>query len=98
MGTNDLTKGINTIQNVRKCVEAIRELENSENIQIGFSSIMHRSNNFSREISELNIKLKKYCLGRRYIYIGNDNVNESCLNNSKFTLTRKALICFLKIF
>ena len=41
--TNDLTKGINTMKNVRKCVEAIRELDNSENIQIGFSSIMHRS-------------------------------------------------------
>ena len=43
VGTNDLTKGINTMKNVRKCVEAIRELDNSENIQIGFSSIMHRS-------------------------------------------------------
>ena len=43
VGTNDLTKGINTMKNVRKCVEAIRELDNSENIQIGFSSIVHRS-------------------------------------------------------
>ena len=43
VGTNDLTKGINTMKNVRKCVEAIRELDNSENIQISFSSMMHRS-------------------------------------------------------
>ena len=42
VGANDLKKGINTMKNVRKCVEAIRELDNSENIQIGFSSIMHR--------------------------------------------------------
>ena len=41
--TNDLTKGINTMKNVWKCVKAIRELHNSENIQIGFSSIIHRS-------------------------------------------------------
>ena len=40
VGTNDLAKGINTMKNVRKCVEAIGELDNSENIQIGFSSIM----------------------------------------------------------
>ena len=61
VGTNDLTKGINTMKNVRKCVEAIRELDNSENIQIGFFSIMHRSDkDFSKEISELNLKLMKY--------------------------------------
>ena len=41
--TNDLTKSINTMKSVRKCVETIHELHNSENIQIGFSSIMHRS-------------------------------------------------------
>ena len=90
VGTNDLTKGINTMKNVRKCVEAIRELDNSENIQIGFSSIMHRSDkDFSKEISELNVKLKKYCLGRGFIYIDNNNVNESCLNKSKLHLNKK---------
>ena len=70
VGTNDLIKGINTMKNIRKCVEAIRELDNSENIQIHFSSIMNRSDkDFSNEISVLNIKLKKYCLGRGFIYV-----------------------------
>ena len=32
--TNDLTKGINTMKNVRKCVEAIRELDRSDQIKI----------------------------------------------------------------
>ena len=78
-------------------MEAIRELYNSENIQIGFSSIMHRSDkDFSKEISELNVKLKKYCLGRGFIYIDNDNVNESCLNNSKLHLNKKGTNLFSK--
>ena len=48
--TNDLTNC-----NIRKCVQAIHELDNSENIQISFSSIMHKSDkDFSKEISELN--------------------------------------------
>ena len=52
VGTNDLTKGINTMKNVRKCVKPIRELDNSENIHIGFSSIMHRfDKDFPKEIS-----------------------------------------------
>ena len=36
VGTNDFAKGINTMKNIRKCLEAIRELDNSENIQISF--------------------------------------------------------------
>ena len=49
-------------------MEAIRELDNSENIEIGFSTIMHRCDKiFSKEISELNVKLKKYCLGRGFM-------------------------------
>ena len=59
VGTNYLIKGINTMKNIRKCVEAICELDHSENVQIGFSSIMHRSDkDFSKEISEHNVKLK----------------------------------------
>ena len=97
VGTYDLTRGINTMENVRKYVEAIRELDNSENIQLGFSSIMHRSDkDFSNEISELNVKLKKYCLGRGFIYIDNDNINESCLNNSKLYLNKKDTSLFSK--
>ena len=97
VGTNDFTKGINTMKNVRKCLKAICELDNSENTQTGFSSIMHRSDkDFSKEISELNVKLKKYCLGRGFIYIDNDNVNESCVNNSKLHLNKKVTDLFSK--
>ena len=30
--TNNITKGTYTMKNIRKCVEAIHELDNSENI------------------------------------------------------------------
>ena len=63
-----MTKGINTTKNIRNCVEAILELDNSEKNQIGFSSIMYKiyrsDKSFSKEIRELNVQLKKYCLGR----------------------------------
>ena len=90
VGTNNLTKGINTMKNIGNRGEAIRELDDSENIQISFSSIIHISDrDFSREISELNVKLKKYCLGRGFIYADNDNINESCLINSKLHLNKE---------
>ena len=49
------------MKNITKYVEALRELDNSENIQVCFSNIPHRSDkDFSKEISELNVKMKKY--------------------------------------
>ena len=93
MRKDDFTKGTKTIKNIGKRVEVIRELDNCENIrntQISFSSIMHRSDkHFSKEISELNVKVKKYCLSRGFIYVDNDNINESCLNNSKLHLNQR---------
>ena len=67
VGTNHLIKGINTIKSIRWCVEVICELDNSKNIQIGFFSTMHTYNkDFPKEISELNVMLKKNCLGRGF--------------------------------
>ena len=97
---NDLTKGTNTMKNITKYVEALRELDNSENIQVCFSNITHRSDkDFSKEISELNVKMKKYWLCRGISYVDEDNINESIADSlADFILTRKTLICFLKIF
>ena len=90
VGTNELTKGVNTMKKVRKCVEAVRELHNTENIQIGFSSIIQRTDkDFSNEIKETNIKLKNYCLSKGFIFVDNGNINDSCLNNSKLHLSKK---------
>ena len=51
-------------------MEVIRELDNTENIQIGFPSIIQRTNeDFSNEIKETNIKLKNYCLGKGLIFL-----------------------------
>ena len=42
VGTNDLTKGVNTMSKVRKIVRVIQEVDSTENIQLGFSSIVQR--------------------------------------------------------
>ena len=78
------------MKKVRECVEVIQELDNTEKIQIGFSSIIQRTDKvFSNEIRETNIKLNNYCLGKGFIFVDNDNINESCLNNSKLILNKE---------
>ena len=59
VGTNDLARGVNTMRKVMKCVEVIQKLDNTENIQILFCSVIQRTDkDFSNEIKETNIKLK----------------------------------------
>ena len=72
-----MTKGVNTMKKVRKCVEVIQELDNTENIQIGFSSIIQRTDkDFSNEIKEISIKLKNYCYVKGFIFVDNDNLHK----------------------
>ena len=90
VGTNDLTKGVNTMSKVRKIVSAIQEVDSTRNIQLGFSSIVQRADNdYSKEIKDINTRLTSYCLGKGLIFVDNSNIDESCLNNSKLHLSQK---------
>ena len=89
-GTNDLTNGVNTMKKVRKLVKVVCELGESEKIKIGFSSVIYRKDkDFEDERNEVNVKLKKYCEGKGFVFIENDNIIESGLNNSKLHLNKK---------
>ena len=90
VGTNDLTKGVNTMSKVRKIVSAIQEVDSTGNIQLGFSSIAQMADkDYSKEINNIYPRLKSYCLGKGLIFVDNSNIDESCLNNSKFHLSKK---------
>ena len=43
---------------------------------------------------KINTKLKKYCEGKRFIFVKNNNINESGLNNSKLHLNKKGTMIF----
>ena len=82
VGTNDFTKGVKTMSKVRKIAIAIREVDSTRNIQLGFFSIAQRADkDYSKEINDINSRLKSYCLGKGLIFVDNSNINESCLNN-----------------
>ena len=90
VGTNDLTKGVNTMSKVRKIVSAIQEVDSTRNIRLGFSSIVQRADkDYSKEIEDINTSLKSYCLGKGLIFVDNSNIDESCINDSKFHLSKK---------
>ena len=45
--------------------------------------------NLEKEIIDLTLKLKWYCEGNQFPFIGNDNIDKSCLDNSKLHLNQK---------
>ena len=74
----------------RKLVKCVRDLDKGNKVNIGFSSVISRSyRNLGQEIRDLNLKLKRYCEGNNFLFVGNANVEESCLNNSKVHLNHK---------
>ena len=88
--TNYLTNGVNTMKEVRQLVKCVKELDKEEEVKIGFSSVINRSDrNLEKEIVDLNLKLKRYCEGNQFLFIDNDNIDKSCLKNSKLHLNQK---------
>ena len=84
VGTNDSTQGVNTMSKV------IQEIDSPRNTQLYFSSIVQGADkNYSREIKDINTRMKSYCLGKGLIFVDKSNIHESCLNNGKLHLSKK---------
>ena len=98
-GTNDLTNGVNTMKKVKKLTKIIRELDKDEEIKLAFSSIIHRTDkDLTDEITEVNGKLERYCESKGFMFINNNNIGESCLNNSKLHLNKNGTNILLRNF
>ena len=80
---------------VRKIVKAVEEMDGTNEIKLGFSSIIVRKDpDLGKDIKETNAKLTNYCIGKRFIFVDNVNIKENCLNNSKLHLNRKGTTLF----
>ena len=60
-GTNTLLMVLTQWRNVRKLVEVVSRIEESEEISIDFSSVIYRKDKYLKdELNEANMKLKKF--------------------------------------
>ena len=60
------------------------------NAQIGVSNITERNDILVRDkIRDVNSAIKEMCVTNNYSFIHHDNIDESCLNNSKLHLNTK---------
>ena len=57
--TNDITNKVNTLQKIRKVINAIKENDVNDETEIVLSSVIYRDD--QDEIDELNKKLENLC-------------------------------------
>ena len=65
---NALTNSVNTTSKVRKIVKAVEEMDGSNEMKLGFSSIITRKDrDLEKEIKETNTKLINYSIGKGFV-------------------------------
>ena len=83
-GTNDLSNSVDTMKKVIKVVKIVCTGKNWKKLRSVFPGVFYRKDkDHQDERDEVNMKLKKYCEGKGFVFIKNANINESGLNNSK---------------
>ena len=99
IGINDIQNKVNTLQKVTKVITTIKEIDVKNEIQIAFSSVVHRDDqDFEEEIKEINRKLQNLCKGKEIKFINNTNIDGSCLNRSKLHLNKSGTALLVKAF
>ena len=89
VGTNDLTNGINLLNQAKKIVKQVKKA--SQNTKIVFSGIITRKDrkNIDKKVSEVNSYLKNYCSQKNINFIDNSNLKEEHLGQKKLHLNKK---------
>ena len=95
-GTNDLTNGINVLNNVKKIVKELTT--KLPEVKIAFSGLITRKNkkNLDKNVTENNKRLKNYCRQKDIGYIDNYSIAEDSLGIKKLHLNRKGNSFFAK--
>ena len=98
-GTNDIQNKVNILQKVRKVITTNKEIDINNEIQIAFSSVIHRDDqDFEEETKEINRKLENLCKGKGIKFINNNNIDGSCFNRSKLHLNKSGTALLVKNF
>ena len=87
--TNGLTNDINTMS--KSIAKIIEEMNDGDDIQVGFSGISERrDHNPSEKIKGIKKRLKNYYHSNDFLFIDNSNAYENSLNKSLLYFSESA--------
>ena len=94
--TNDLTNGINMLNNAKKIVKELAT--KLPKVKIAFSGLITRKDkkNLGKNVTETNRRLRNYCRQKDIDYIDDSNITEDSLGVKKLHLNRKGNGFFAK--
>ena len=98
-GTNDITKGINYLKNVKIIAREIQE--ESPSTKVSFSSLMVRTDieNGLEQVVEINARLKNFCMQNELGFIDNSpNIKEESLGKKKLHPNKKGTSLLVRNF
>ena len=88
IGTNDLTKKVDTIPNLQSIINRIKKKSAATNLVI--SSILRRDHpDIEEKVIARNKDIEKLCDENLIRYLNNNNINEGCLAKGKLHLNKK---------
>ena len=93
-GTNDITKGINTLNCAKKILKKVKQV--SPNTKVVFSSLITRKDkkDLDKKVVEVNGRLKNFCSQKNIDFIENTNLKEEHLGNKKLHLNKRGNTVF----
>ena len=91
--TNDITNKGNTLQKIRKVINAIKENDVNDEIEIVLSNVIHRDDqDLEDKIIELNRRLENLCKWKDMRFIDNSNIKSPSLGEAKHVEANCTLI------
>ena len=89
-GTNEITIKVNTMQKIRKLINAIKENDMTVKTEIILSSVIYRDNqDLEHKINEFHKEVENLCKGKGMHFIDNSNIKSVSLNRRNYTLTKE---------
>ena len=80
--TNDIKNEINSVKKIKKLIKGIDEYDKKNPPEAVISSLIKRyKRDFNDYITNINVKLQRYCNGKGFFFTDNNNIDRSSLND-----------------
>ena len=94
-GTNDITKGINSLNSVKKIVKKVKQTSPNTKVVFFFSLITRKDKkDLDKKVQDVSNRLNNYCTHTNLDYIENKNIKEEHLGTKKLLLHKKGNTVF----
>ena len=97
-GTNDLTKKVDTVENLKKIIEYTKQYSSHTKLIISSITVRTDKIDLKKKAVVANTKMKDFAEKNNILFLDNSNINENCLSAKKLHLNAKGKACLAKNF